>query len=55
MQIHTEYNNTRIFVKKLNKKLIEEEVIITKAGKGNAIVLMDSLLYELKIMAVLQR
>jgi hypothetical protein len=54
-QIQCIDNNTRTVVKKLRKKIIEEEVIITKADKGNAIVLMERASYEEKVMEVLRK
>ena len=49
-------NNTKTVVRKiLKKKIMDEEVIITKADKGNTVVLMKRASYDDKVMDILDK
>jgi len=48
-------DSTRSLIKKVRRKIREEELIITKADKGNTIVIMKESNYEMKVLEVLEK
>ena len=42
-------------IRKLKRKLSEEELILGKADKGNAFVIMEESIYDSKVFEVLEK